>query len=177
MKDLMLIIVTIAAFVFGFYIIKKVDDIISENQRQITAENRNSRCLIRIAAETSILLDSAASALENCSATHPYLEFFLSSGKANRLLHKLLEGSVDIVLLSEERGKNLSTEYVFIQIPDQKNQSVTAMPGVSVENLDKDRWIYVVWNKSIKSKNRDRVIFALENDHCRLKCGYCDYLG
>lgn len=176
MKDLMLIFVTLAAFVFGFYIMKKVDDFIAENQRQITAENRNSRSLIRIAAETPMLLDSAASALESCSTAYPYMEFLLSSGKASRLLHKLSEGTVDIVLLSEEKTENLSSEYVSIQIPYQMKQNMVTALGLNVENMDDDCWIYVVWNKAIQSLNRDRVLFALENEHYRLKCGYCDYL-
>ncbi len=176
MKDLMLIIVTFAAFAFGFYIMKKIDDFIADNQRHITAENRNSRSHIHIAAESPMLLDYVASALEYCSAAHPYMEFFFSSGKVNQLLHKLSDGTVDIVLLSDEIAKSLSSEYVSIQIPYHAKQAVVTTLGLNVENTDQDCRIYVIWNKTIQSKNRDRVIFALENEYCTLKHGYCDYI-
>ena len=136
MKDLMLIIVTFAAFAFGFYIMKKIDDFIADNQRHITAENRNSRSHIHIAAESPMLLDYVASALEYCSAAHPYMEFFFSSGKVNQLLHKLSDGTVDIVLLSDEIAKSLSSEYVSIQIPYHAKQAVVTTLGLNVENTD-----------------------------------------
>ena len=52
----------------------------------------------------------------------------------------------------------------------------SAFIKVNVENTDQDCRIYVIWNKTIQSKNRDRVIFALENEYCTLKHGYCDYI-
>ena len=48
--------------------------------------------------------------------------------------------------------------------------------GLSVENVDEEKWAFVVWNKSIQSKSRDRVLFAIEAEYCSLKCGYADYL-
>lgn len=175
MKDVMLIIVTLAVFAFGYYIMKKVDEFIYENQRKIALESRNNRSQIQIAAEMPGFLDSISTALESCSAANPYMDFFLSSGKVKRLLQKLLDGTLDIVLLSEETAENLSEEYSSIRIPHQTAHSVVTMLGLVVENIDEERWIYVVWNKNRKSRDRDRAIFALENEHCRLKCGYCDY--
>ena len=176
MKDLFLIPIMLATFAFGYYIMTKVDTFINENQRLIAAENRKSQYQIRIAAESPMLLDSVASALENCSEADPHIEFFLSSGRAHHLLEKLLNEQIDILLLTEEHAEQLDQQYESVLIPYQRTTMQANTLGLPVENLDEEVWINVVWKKGLKSKKRDRVIFALENEHCRLKCGYADYL-
>ena len=49
-------------------------------------------------------------------------------------------------------------------------------PMNTIESIDEEKWAFVVWNKSIQSKSRDRVLFAIEAEYCSLKCGYADYL-
>lgn len=176
MKDVVLLIVTLAAFAFGYFIMKKVDAFIIENCRLIDAENRTNSCTIRIAAENPALFDSAVSALEQCSDMNPYIEFSLGCGNAARLLQKLSNGRIDIALLYEENIKALEKGLVYTRIPHLAEKKVITMLGLTVEDMDDERWCYVVWNQSIPSKDRDRVLFYLENEHCPLKCGYCDYL-
>ncbi len=176
MKDLFLILILLATFAFGYYVVAKFEDFIDENQRRVADGNRNGRCHIHIASENPILFNSVASALENCSEAAPYIEFFLSCGKRKYLLDKLLNEKIDILLLSEECSEQLEPQYASALIPCEEKEGYTTSLGLSVENLDKEKWIRVVWKKSLKSKNRDRVIAALEMEHYRLKCGYADYL-
>ena len=167
MKDLFLILILLATFAFGYYVVVRFGDFIEENQRLIAEGNRNSQCKIHIAAETPMLLNSIASALESYSESAPHVEFFLSSGQINHLLDKLINERIDILLLADD-----STE----PLGKQKTKMLVTTLGLTVENPDEEKWIRVVWKKSLKSKNRDRVITALEMEHCRLKCGYADYL-
>lgn len=164
MKGLILVITILAMFVFGYFVMKKVDELIEENQRLIVLESRDNNCQIRIAAETPMLLDSAATALEVCSDANPYIEFFFSSGKVNRLLQKLLDETVDLALLTEDHVKDLCDDLAFVKILCESGQATETAFGFSIKNPDKENWFYVVWNKNVKSKNRDRVIFALENE-------------
>lgn len=167
MKDVVLIIGTFAIFVFGYFVMKKVDDFIEENSRLIAAGNRTNSCPVRIAAENPMFFNSAAPALEHCSNANPYIEFFFSSGSIKRLLQRLSNGAIDIALLSEENTKDLCKDFVFVRIPYQTEQRAVTMLGLQVDNIDEARWICVAWNKTIPSKVRDRVIFALENEYCR----------
>ena len=155
MKDLFLIPIMLATFVFGYYVVAKFGDFIEENQRLIAKENRDGRCHIHIASENPILLDSISSALESCSEATPHIEFFLSCGKRKHLLDKLLNERID---------------------PCEEQEHYITSLGLPVENTDKEKWIRVVWKKSLKSQNRDRVIATLEMEQYRLKCGYADYL-
>ena len=63
-KDLFLIPIMLAVFVFGYFVMAKIDSFIEENRRLIHAENRQNRAHIRIAAESPTLLDSIAVQLE-----------------------------------------------------------------------------------------------------------------
>ena len=93
MKDLFLIPIMLAVFVFGYFVMAKIDSFIEENRRLIHAENRQNRAHIRIAAESPMLLDSIAVQLTSYSRANPFVEFFLSSGKAELILQKLMDGT------------------------------------------------------------------------------------
>lgn len=162
MKDLLFIPIILATFAFGYYVVAKFGDFIEENQRLIAEGNRNGRCHIRIAAENPLLLDSVAAALENCSEAEPHIEFFLSFGRNKHLLNKLLNEQIDILLLAEESSEPLEPQYAFTLISCEKPALYTISLGLSVENLDEEKWMRVVWKKDLKSKNRDRVIAVLE---------------
>lgn len=176
MREVLLVMVLLAVFVLGFFAVKKVNNLITQNQYYALEQNGGGRSQIRIAAEKTYLLESIEPAWESCSAANPYLELSLQRGKSRRLLRKLQDGSVDIALLSEKSSENLSPEYTAVQIPDQAAYAEAATAKLSVAERNEGRHVYAVWNKKIKSKERDRVIFALENEYCREKHGYRDYL-
>ena len=134
MKDLFLIPIMLAVFVFGYFVMAKIDSFIEENRRLIHAENRQNRAHIRIAAESPMLLDSIAVQLTAYSRANPFVEFFLSSGKAERILQKLMDGTLDIAILAEEN--NLSVGQL---------QFKRASFGIAVQNL-----VAVKWHSAVK---------------------------
>lgn len=174
MKDLFLIPVLLGIFAFGYYVVVRVDRYIAENQRRIAAENRSGQTPVHIAAESPALLASAAPALKHCSDADPHLAFFLSSGHAERLLEKLLEERIDIVLLTDETAKGLGGDFASLCVPCEQTNAPVNRCAPSAGAPEESVRFRVVWKKSAKSKDRDRVLFALENEHCRLECGYAD---
>lgn len=176
MKELLLIPIMRAVFVFGYFVMAKVDRFIEENSRLIYAENRQNKAHIRIAAESPMLLDSIAVQLTAYSHANPFVEFFLSSGKAERILQKLLDGTLDIAILAEDNNLSMNENYGKIQIPRRTKEGASTAYGLIVESIDEEKYAFVVWNKSIQSKDRDRVLFSIEAEYCSLKSGYADYL-
>lgn len=176
MKDLFLIPIMLAMFAFGYYLMTKVDHFMEENQRLFAVGNQNCQGKVRIAAESPLLFDAIASALESCSVAYPNLEFYLSSGRTPRILKKLLDEEVDIILLADERLEHMDAQYGSLRIPYKKQTEPVRTLGLPVEALDEIEWIHVIWKNKAKAKNRDRVIGALVNEHCSVKCGYADYL-
>lgn len=153
MSEFFLIPVMLAMFFFGYFIIKKFNSFIDENQRQIEAEKRKRKNKIRIAAENRKILEYARPMLDNYSAADPWVEFFIKSGSSGRLLEELSEGKIDIVLLSEEHAANPDTRFSVIEISSCDCD----------EKLKEKSSVCALWKRDVKSINRDRVIFALGN--------------
>ncbi len=169
MKEILLIPIMIAVLAFGYFVMVKIDSFIEENRRLIQQENRKNHSQIRIAAESAVLLDSVAPQLESCSAANPYLEFFLSTGKADRILQRILDGTIDIALMTEEKADRIGDTYGTLQIPCHTGIVISPMLGLPVENLDEENRICIVWNKAVQSKSRDRILFAIEAEYCTPK--------
>jgi len=165
MKDAILVIGTITIFVLGYIAVKQLDSFILG---QITAKNSQRKRYIKIAAENQELLDFAASALKDGFAASSQIELQYICGSAKHLLRKLSRRTVDIVLLSEKDVVNISNKLSYICVPSPDESSDLS--------LDEMGEICIVWNKTIQFQERERMILILENEHFRLKHGYCDYL-
>lgn len=167
MKDIALLIAVVAAFVYGYYIMKKLDDLMFEYRRLRAEGNRAAKGSIRIAAETRQMLSSVKPALDHCSDIHPGIQIFVRRNSTKRLLRRLSGRGIDIALMSKETTKGLGREFACVPIPVEKQMDTCAESTVP---------IYAVYRKNILSQLRDRVIFYLETEHCRLKTGYCNYM-
>lgn len=176
MKNLLLVLIMVSISAFGYLVVTRLDRFFEENQRLIAREKRKGQSRVRIAAENPALLNGVAPALQSCSDADPHIAFFLSSGKAGRILEKLQAEQIDIVLLEEGYSGEIDEKWEMLMVTGEKAEMAASCFGLPIEDIDPAAKIRVVWKKERKSKDRDRVIFAMENDHCRSKCGYADYL-
>ncbi|MGN0978244.1 MAG: hypothetical protein ACI4PH_09340 [Faecousia sp.] len=166
MQDIILLCTTAAVFLFGFFVVKRFDACMAENQRAIEEENRKNKSLIRIAAESPILVDSIAPAMESCSWSNPYVTFSVSVGRTNHMLNRLQEGTVDLLLLAEDTAEELHPPFPYVKIPCHAEQMTAGESGLPIANMEKLTAIVVLWNQAIPSPARDRVVFTLNNDFC-----------
>ncbi|MGM9627032.1 MAG: hypothetical protein ACI3V4_02940 [Faecousia sp.] len=164
MQDMIIISTTAAVFLFGFFMIKRFDAFMAENQRAIEEENRKNKSLIRIAAENPMLVDSMAPAMESCSWNNPYVTFSVSVGRTKHMLHRLQEGTVDLLLLDENTAEALHSPFSCVKIPCHMGHMTAGESGLTVEAIEAYSAIVVLWNQAIPSPARDRVVFALSND-------------
>ena len=167
MKDIALLIAVVATFVYGYYVVKRLDDMRLEYRRLRAEGNRAAKGSIRIAAETRQMLNSVKPALDHCSDIHPGIQLSVRRNSTKRLLRRLSGKRLDIALMSEKTTKGLGREFACVPIPVEKQMDTCAESTVP---------IYAVYRKNILSQLRDRVIFYLETEHCRLKTGYCNYM-
>lgn len=158
MKDLVLIFIMLAIFGFGFYIMVRADHFIGENQRRTALFPHKRGGEVRIAAENAQLLRCVSPTLKRCATGDLGISISRGRGNAGKLLQQLSEERLDIVLLSDRNAGTPGRQYGEMYLPYEKGR------------------IHVLWKKRVKSKNRDRVIFALENEHSKLRQGYADYL-
>lgn len=163
MKDIILIPVIAAAFIFGYYAVVKINRFTNENQYIITLIRHKGYSKIKIGMESSALLECVSPALKNCTEYNPNISFTFRKGSEKRLLERLNTEKADIVLLKSTDSVINDKKYAFLSIPSEDSNS-----GL--------KEVVAVWKKSKKSKSRDHVIFALESEHSRIKQGYADYL-
>lgn len=175
MKNIILIFVTFASFAFVYIIIKRLNHLLNENRHWISHADTENCSTIRVSAESPDLLASIEPVFASYSANHPRIAIRFGRGTAKQLLEKLDRGNIHIALLSEEHEKYLTSESYF-------HIHVRPAPNFSNKTVLEDRetagkhCVCVVWNKTVPSKERDRLLFVLENEQCHSTCGYCDYL-
>ena len=79
-EDVLLLCALLAVFLLCFFLMKKVDQFVDENRQVMAAESMGDACLVHIAAQTPMLVSSAAPAMEYCSRSHPAISFSVGSG-------------------------------------------------------------------------------------------------
>lgn len=160
MKDFVLLLATMGMFVFGYFIVKKMDQFLEENAVCDCEGQPGCGTLLRIAAESPVLLDSIAPVMEECSGKKYGMEFGVTSANAEKLLQRLGNGAVDFVLLTAESASKAGGKLEAVVLPKSQERSVQAA-GLSVYELEKEKEVYVLWNPSIPSKPRDRMAAIL----------------
>ncbi len=152
-----LIFALAAVFLFGFRLVGRLDQFRKENRRQLVKDVFRKGRPIRVAAESEELMEIAGLVLGQCKRQHPDMKFRCTCAPAGQLLQDLYTRSIDIAILTAEHASALDTMYSAAPIADPREE------------------ICAVWNNTVVRKERDTVLTALENDHFRLKSGYCDY--
>jgi len=176
MKNIILIFAILAIFAFSYLIIKKLNRLLNENRHWISAAETGDCSTIRISAEGPNLLNSIEPFFTSYSDTHPHIVIRFGYGNAQALLKKLTRGSIHIILLSEKPAKDLPSNLACFQIPLPHTPIMPHGIDMSDPESIEEAYVYVLWNSSIESHERDRLLFVLENAHCHSTCGYCDYL-
>ena len=82
------------------------------------------------------------------------------------MLSRLQEGTVDLLLLSEDTADALHPQFPCVRIPCHIQPRTARESGLPIENLEECTAIVVLWNQAISSSVRDRVVFTLNNDFC-----------
>lgn len=170
MKDLILMITTLAMFLFGYVIARRVDMMMENNLKMLEKEQLPNKHLLKIAAETPMLLNAVSAALEYCTDTNADIEFAVSSGKCGKLLRNLSDGTADLVLLSEKSALENKQNFEFIRLSCIQQTDATEVFGLKVHSLDDNQDVYLLWNKEIPSHARDWFVLALKNSFCMAKC-------
>lgn len=86
MKDLVLLIVVLTAFIYGYFLMEKLDKFLKENQSQKLISDSK----LRIGFETPAIIDSIADLLEQFSSEYPNYELDLFYGSVSEIINLIL---------------------------------------------------------------------------------------
>ena len=126
MKDFALLIVVLVAFIYGYFIMEKLDKFLEENQSQKLISDSK----LRIGFETPAIIDSIADLLEQFSSEYPNYELNLFYGSVSEIINGLENNKLDFGFIIENSNDILKDEYCSLSF--QIKQSVIT-PG-SIDN-------------------------------------------
>lgn len=107
MKDFVLLIVVLAAFIYGYFLMEKLDKFLKENQSQKLISDSK----LRIGFETPAIIDSIADLLEQFSSEYPNYELDLFYGSVSEIINGLGNNKLDFGFIIENSNDILKDEY------------------------------------------------------------------
>lgn len=98
MRDIFLVIAVAAVFIFGFFVMKRLDVFLEENRRRVLEKEDNAH--LCIAFENPMTAESITPLLENFSRKHPDCEIHLFCGTSQEILKQIERNTVDFGLMT-----------------------------------------------------------------------------
>ena len=130
MKDFVLLIVVLAAFIYGYFLMEKLDKFLKENQSQKLISDSK----LRIGFETPAIIDSIADLLEQFSSEYPNYELDLFYGSVSEIINGLGNNKLDFGFIIENSNDILKDEYCSLSLLIWQND-INCMKGLFVEKL------------------------------------------
>ena len=107
MKDFVLLIVVLVAFIYGYFLMEKLDKFFKENQSQKLISDSK----LRIGFETPAIIDSIADLLEQFSSEYPNYELNMFYGSVSEIINGLENNKLDFGFIIENSNDILKDEY------------------------------------------------------------------
>lgn len=163
MDNWILILLLVFTFTAGYFAVRNLGRFPESDRRPPEDDiHRNIRKL-HIAAEVPAMLDAVSPALSAYSDADPFVEFFLGQASGQTLLQRLSQGTLDIALLAEKQTYDLPAGCTSVRISRAVCSDSRTAAGLYVEHLEESTPICAVWSREIPNKDRDRVLFLMEN--------------
>lgn len=102
MQDFLLLILLPAVFVFGWFLMRKLDMVLVENRKARTGQVKEDRNTLRIGFSDPFVADSVFSALEQYFIQYSDVSVRLFYGGVEDLLEKVSVHKLDIIFLPEQ---------------------------------------------------------------------------
>ena len=118
MKDFALLIVVLVVFIYGYFLMEKLDRFLEGNQSQKLISGSK----LRIGFETPVIIDSIADLLEQFSSEYPNYELNLFYGSVSEIINGLENNKLDFGFIIESSNDILKDEYCSLSL--QIKQSV-----------------------------------------------------
>ena len=145
MKELLLVCAVAAIIVFGYFIMKKLDDFLANDRRLIDAEiAKNS---LNIAFNNPMILDSLMPLFEKFSKANPNCQLHFLFGNTEDIYDKLNNNRIDFGVIENNVSANDDT-YNCIIISAKQNSIICEKTGCTIETLNPSEiQIAVIWKR------------------------------
>ena len=146
MKDFVLLIVVLAAFVYGYFLMGKLDKFLEENESQ----KHISGSKLRIGFETPALIDSIADLLEQFSSEYPNYELNLFYGSVSEIINGLENNKLDFGFIIESANDILKDEYCSLSLQIKQSVINPDSADIAVHPINTiEKSARVIWQNDI----------------------------
>lgn len=133
MRDLLLLAAVTAAFVLGYFVLKKLDCLLEQSRREWSLSLPSCDKRLRIGFSDPLVAGSLSDVLGRYSMTYPDSPVCLCSGPDEELLRRFSEGELDIIFMPESIENPTETDYDSRQISLTRTPVCTKLGGLSIE--------------------------------------------
>ena len=162
MQDVILLVSTSAIFIFGYFLMRKLDVFLENNRnRQETALTYGENSL-RIGFSNPFMAGGLADAFETYGKQHPDVSIYIFSGEESELCRELKTQKLDIIFLPENTDISKKTHYNVRMVLLRCAPVVMEYAGLPIEPITQNQITQIaLWRDSQKSPVVDFFIGCL----------------
>lgn len=162
MQDAVLLASTLAVFVFGYFLMKKLDAFLDANRKEQKFAPTYGEHDLRIGFSDPLTAESISSILEAYGKRHPNASVHLFSGDEHELRRELEAHKLDMIFLSERSVLPEKTGYHEHKVLLCFTPVLMKYAGLSIEPITQDQIVQkAVWRDHDHSYVMDSFIELL----------------
>ena len=162
MQDVILLVSTSAIFIFGYFMVKKLDAFLENNwneQEHALIHGENS---LKIGFSNPLMADSLSDVLETYGKQHPDVFIHIFSGEDSELCRELETHKLDIIFLPENTDISKKTHYNARMVLPRCAPVVMEDADLPIEPITRNQSTQIaLWRDSKKSPVVDFFIGCL----------------
>lgn len=165
MQDFLLILIVLATFIFGWFLMKKVDIFLEEWQKEMSGQHETESHTLRIGFADPFVADSISSALEQYSGQYPDSSVCLFQGNTEVLLKKVADRELDIAILPEQADIPQGRKYKRKKVDMTSGPVIMKYSGLPIEPItDKNTAQALVWLDEGEISAAAHLVKCIENE-------------
>lgn len=158
----LIVVVAVAFVAIGFYMMKRLDNFLAENQKKISArDDENPHEGFRIAFENPVIVSSVADYLEMLSKAYPDCKFYFFIGAAEQIHHAIETDCIDIGFILLPIADDTT-------VPLRTNEYYAGTLGCSVELLESGQQYIrpIIAKRETEPKKQKMLTDLMESMKC-----------
>lgn len=169
MQDFLLIVPVLAIFIFGWVLMKKLDDFLDENGEAQKEQLEKDENALRIGFANPLVADSIFDILEQYTGQYPEHSVCLFHGNVEDLLEKTALNKLDIIFLPEQVDIPSDKDYNRKKVMLTLTPVIMKFGGLPIEPIvDENVMQNMVWIEKNKSPAVAGFIKYVEDGTARI---------
>lgn len=164
MQDFLLLIAVAATFLFGFFIMKKLDRFLESSHRAEVSLLPSEESSLRIGFSDPLIADSITDILDSFTVSRQDISVYFFSGTVDELLRELSGHKLDVAFLPESVAVPEGTHYNICEVSLAYIPVVTKYSSLEIEPITEEHLLQkAVWEESEKAFIVSDFIRCLKN--------------